>query len=379
MRVGVYTDYTYHEADGELHADRAFALFVAHLAGLVDRLVVLGRLDPSASRARYPIGDHVDFVALPFYTSLAHPFEALRAVRGSMRAFREAIADLDVLWLLGPHPLAIAFALSARRRGKRVVLGVRQDSLEYMRTRHPGKRHFHFLAWLMEAAFRRLARRSPVVAVGPDVARRYANAPGVLEIAVSLISEEDIVSRDAALARDYSGELTVLSVGRLETEKNPLLLADVLAELNREAPRWRLAVCGEGGMAGELQARLESLGVADRAELLGYVPFGVELTKLYRSSHVLLHVSWTEGLPQVLLESFAAGLPVVGSDVGGIREAVGDAAVLVAPGDAGASAQEVGQIADNESERRRLIEAGLDYAAEHTVEIETARVARFLE
>jgi glycosyltransferase involved in cell wall biosynthesis len=168
-------------------------------------------------------------------------------------------------------------------------------------------------------------------------------------------------------------------VGRLEAEKNPLLLADVLAELNRERPRWRLAICGEGGMAAELQARLESLGVADQAELLGYVPFGDELTALYRSSHVLLHVSWTEGLPQVLLESFAAGLPVVGSDVGGIREAVGDAAILVAPGNAQASAQEVGQIADNETDRRRLIEAGLDYAAEHTVEIETARVARFLE
>jgi glycosyltransferase involved in cell wall biosynthesis len=379
MRAGVYTDYTYHQANGELHADRAFALFVAQVAGLVDRLVVFGRLDPGASRARYPIGEHVDFVELPFYASLAHPFMALRAMRGSIRAFRAALADLDVVWLLGPHPLAIAFALTARRQGKRVVLGVRQDSLEYMRSRHPGKPHFHFLAWVMDAAFRRLAKRMPVVAVGPVVARHYAGAAAVLEIAVSLVSRADLVDADRALARDYGGERTILSVGRLEAEKNPLLLAEVLAQLVQDDPRWRLVVCGEGAQAADLEERLHALGVADRAELRGYVPFGEELAEIYRSSHVLLHVSWTEGLPQVLLEAFAAGLPVVATDVGGIREAVGDAALLVEPGDAAAAARALGRIAEDESERRRLVRAGLDYAAGHTVESETASVARFLE
>ena len=379
MRVGVYTDYTYHEAGGELHADRAFALFVARLAGLCERLVVLGRLDPTASRARYPLGEQVDFAELPYYSSLAHPFEAIRATRGSIRAFRRGLDELDVVWLLGPHPLAIVFAVIARAHGTRVVLGVRQDSLEYMRTRHPGKPHFHLLARLMEAAFRKLARRMPVVAVGPAVARRYRRSAAVLEIAVSLIEQADVVSAEAALARDYSGELTALSVGRLETEKNPLLLADILAELNSRGPRWRLAVCGEGRLAPELAARLEELGIADRAQLLGYVPFGEDLTRLYRGSHALVHVSWTEGLPQVLLESFAAGLPVVATDVGGIGAAVGGAALLVAPGDASAAASQLGRIADDATERRRLVEAGLDYVARHTVEIETARVARFLE
>jgi glycosyltransferase involved in cell wall biosynthesis len=379
MRLAVYTDYTYHEKGGELYAGRAFALFVARLANRCERLIVLGRLDPDDRIAHYPIGAQVDFVALPFYTSLNHPREAIRAVRGSIKAFRETLDDVDVVWLLGPHPLAIVFARIARRRGKRVVLGVRQDSLEYMRTRHPGKPHFLAVARLLEARFRALSRRMPVVAVGPVVARRYAQAAAVLEIAVSLVGDADLVSADDALARDYGGELTALSVGRLETEKNPLLLADVLAEVNRDAARWRLVVCGEGAMETALAARLAELGLADRSELRGYVPFGEQLTTLYRSSHALLHVSWTEGLPQVLLEAFAAGLPVVATDVGGIREAVGDAAMLVAPGDAAAAARALGRITEDDAERRRLVVAGLDYAARHTVETETANVARFLE
>ena len=88
-------------------------------------------------------------------------------------------------------------------------------------------------------------------------------------------------------------------------------------------------------MAGDVEARLRELGVAEHAELLGYVPIDGGLLELYRSSHAFLHVSWTEGLPQTLFEAFAAGLPVVATAVGGVPAAVGDAALLVEPGDAG--------------------------------------------
>ena len=57
------------------------------------------------------------------------------------------------------------------------------------------------------------------------------------------------------------------------------------------------------------------------------MPLRDGLLALYRSAHVLLHVSWTEGLPQVLFEAFAAGLPVVATDVGGVAEAAGDGAL----------------------------------------------------
>ncbi len=76
-------------------------------------------------------------------------------------------------------------------------------------------------------------------------------------------------------------------------------------------------------MEGDLRARLDELGVADHADLLGYVPITGGLLDVYRSSHAFLHVSWTEGLPQTLFEAFAAGLPVVATAVGGVPDAVG--------------------------------------------------------
>ena len=107
----------------------------------------------------------------------------------------------------------------------------------------------------------------------------------------------------------------------------------MIAALRRLDQRWRLVVCGEGDLRGALEERVRDLGVADAVEFRGYVPHDAGLAEAYRAAHALAHVTWTEGLPQILYEAFAARLPVIATDVGGIREAVGDAAILVAPGD----------------------------------------------
>jgi len=378
VRLLVYGDYAYHLEDGRLSAEVSFALFAARLRDEFERLVVIGRESPSAELTPYPCGDGVEFVALPYYRSLANPLSVVPAAGRSLTRFWRTLGDVDIVWLLGPHPLAMAFAFMAAARGKRVVLGVRQDLPAYVRNRRPGRRMMIAAASALEASFRLLARRFGVVAVGPELALRYRGARALLQITVSLIDAEDVVAPEAAAARSYGGELRLLSVGRLDAEKNPLLIADVLRLLADDARPWRLVVCGDGALRHELAERLTELGVADRAELLGYVPYGPRLVELYRESHVLLHTSWTEGLPQVLVEAFAAAVPVVATDVGGIRDAVGEAARLVPPGDAPAAAAELEAIAADAELRKRLIQAGHDYVASRTASAEVSRVAEFL-
>ena len=375
-RLGVYTDYRYALVEGRPHAERAFGLFVGALAPRFGSLAVIGRLDPGPELARYEVHG-AELIALPHYPSLAHTFRAIRGMLGGLRIYWRALGSLDVVWILGPHPLAFPFVAMARLRRKRVVLGVRQESVEYMRNRYPDSRLRIGLARAMEASFRLLARRYPTVVVGPAIARNYAGAKEQLEISVSLISQKQIAAPGAG-GRDYDGDrLTALSVGRLEGEKNPLALADVLASLRERDPRWHLVVCGEGGLADELRRRLDELGLGDAAELRGYVQHD-ELAAAYRDADALLHVSWTEGLPQILFEAFAAGLPVVATDVGGIREAVGDAALLVQPGDVAAAAEALERIGSDPGLRERLTAAGLELARRHTIESESERTAEFI-
>ena len=378
MRLAVYLDYPFQRDGDAIYTERAFVLFVGELAKRFERVVMPGRLEPQAGRGRrshYRVPEGIDFVPLPWYRTLAEPRRVASALWGSVRGFWRVLDDVDAVWLLGPHPLGVPFALLAALRRKRVFLGVRQDLPRYARSKHPGRRSVHLMADLLEASYRLLALVCPAVVVGPELARRYRYGRRVLPISVSLISAADVPEQAELPGRDYEGRLAALSVGRLEAEKNPMLLADVLARL---PSAWRLVVCGEGPLEPDLRARLAELGVSDRAELRGYVPIDGGLDELYRGSHALLHVSWTEGVPQILFESFAAGLPIVATAVGGVAEAVGDDALIVEPGDPDAAAAALERIASDPELRRRQVEGGLRRVRAHTIEAECDRVAEFM-
>jgi glycosyltransferase involved in cell wall biosynthesis len=314
--------------------------------------VLIGRSGGDEASAHYALPGGIDFAPLTHYASLANPRSAMWALVRSPRQLWRALDDVDVLWALGPSPHAMLLVALGRLRRRRVVIGVRQDWPSYVRNRHPDRRSLHFTANVMERLWRALARRLPLVP-----ADAVAASPPV---------------------RDYDGELRILSVGRLDEEKNPLLLADVLGLLVKSAPRWRMLVCGEGPLEGALASRLAELGLSDHVELLGYVPMGDGLFELYRASHVLLHVSLTEGFPQVLIEAFASGLPVVATAVGGVPDGVGTSALLIAPDDAAAAAAALRRVVEEPSLRAELVQSGLERAKELTFETQIARLAAFL-
>lgn len=379
MRLAVHTDFDYQRVGEEIRGVHAFTLFFVELASRLDRVVLLGRPIPVRGRGRYALGPRIEFVPLPFYESLLDLRRFLPGVLGSLKRFWRVLDQVDAVWLLGPHPIQFGFAAMAAVRRRRVVLAVRQDFPAYVASRHPGRRSLRIAALAFEFAWRALARFCPTVVIGPDLAHRYRHARRLIEVNASLVSETEIVSANVALKRSYDGSsLTALSVGRLETEKNPLILADLLERLREGSRDWRLVVCGEGPFEQPLAERLAELGLDGHAELRGYVPYGSELQSLYRSSHVFAHASWTEGLPQVLLEAFAAGLPVVATDVGGVKQAVGDAAVLVPPGSAEALAAAIEEVAGDGDLRRRLITAGHSYIRPRTIDVESRRVAEFI-
>ena len=362
-----------------LYGERAFAVFLGALAHQVEELTIVGRLDPDGDACRYPLPASVRFVALPHYRSLTAPADVARSLAGSLSRFWRALDGADRVWLLGPYPHALAFAVLTLLRRRRLVLGVRQDFPAYVRSRRPTRRWMHRSADVLEGSWRLLARRAPTVVVGAQLAEHYAHAPAVLDITVSLITPDDVDRGREAARRDYAGPLTILSVGRVDEEKNPLLLAEVLGRLRAEDPRWRLVVCGEGALLDALAADLQRRGLADHAELLGYVPVGGGLLELYRRAHVFLHVSLTEGVPQVLIEAFASGLPVVATDVGGVRDAVSGAALLIGPADPQAAVEAVRRVAEDHALRGELIEAGLQRAQRHTLQAESARVVEFIQ
>jgi glycosyltransferase involved in cell wall biosynthesis len=381
LRLAVYTDYEYTSDGVRRYGQRAFVVFLEALREHVERLVLVGRFDPKPGTSHYPLHEETELVGLPHYESLGNPLSVARSLVLSVVRFWRLLDEVDTVWVLGPYPHSILLAVMTAARRRTLILGVRQDMPVYVRSRRPGRRWMHWSADLLEAIWRLLARRYAVVVVGPELERKYldGHARSVLATTVSLVSERDLaVAAEAVAARNYDGELTLLTVGRLDAEKNPLLLADIMLALQAGERRWRLLVCGDGPMREQLHERLTELGLLERVELLGYVPIDGGLLDLYRTSHAFLHVSWTEGFPQVLVEAFATGLPTVATAVGGVPAAATGAALLIEPGNAAAAAEALERLASDSKLRDTLIDAGLERARAGTLESASKRLAEFL-
>jgi glycosyltransferase involved in cell wall biosynthesis len=386
VRLGVYQDGPFRLVGAQIApdpADAPFFRFVSEVAESFDSFVVFARVvgtDASSERSCLP--QRTEVVQLPDYGSLRRLHAVAGAAVRTGSSFWRGLSGVDVVWVFGPHPFELMIVLVAKLRRRRVVLGVRQDTPEYFRARLPSPRWKPVLAAVraMDAMHRLLARRIPATVVGTANAERYASKRGrILAMMPSLVREADVVSEPPE--RDWTGVLDLLTVGRIDAEKNPLLLVEALADVERARPgRFRLRWAGVGPLADDVRRRADELGIGDRVELLGYVQFGPELLAEYLRAHVFLHVSLTEGVPHVLVEALSSGTPIVATDVGGVRAALdnGAAGLLVPPGDRAALTTALFQLVDDDLLRSRLVEHGLGLARERTLESESARVAAFL-
>jgi glycosyltransferase involved in cell wall biosynthesis len=121
----------------------------------------------------------------------------------------------------------------------------------------------------------------------------------------------------------------VLSVGWLRWVKGYEYAVQTLRLLLDRGIEARLDVYGgdplpavkEASEAGRIRLAIDDLGVGEHVFLHGYVPTE-ELVERYRGAHALLHSGVSEGLPVVVLEAMASGLPVVAGDCGGVADAV---------------------------------------------------------
>lgn len=97
-------------------------------------------------------------------------------------------------------------------------------------------------------------------------------------------------------------------VGRLEAQKNPLLLADVAQALSEAGRDLTLEVVGEGSLRATLEHRLETLGVSEIVNLRGALPRD-QVSDVLRRAAAFLMTSHFEGSPTALVEALACGTP----------------------------------------------------------------------
>jgi len=149
----------------------------------------------------------------------------------------------------------------------------------------------------------------------------------------------------------------ISTAGRLTAIKRHDLLLDTARLVADRDSRAIFLIAGDGELRSALEQQAREAGIANRVQFLGWRR---DLDTLYAASDLFLLTSRNEGTPVALIESLAAAVPGVSTDVGGVRDVIdSDRIGLIAPfGDAGALADHVNALLADPERRRRMGEAG---------------------
>ncbi len=187
---------------------------------------------------------------------------------------------------------------------------------------------FHGVAEADLAGAARVLRRTSgaVVAVSEASAGRLRTGGLAVEVVPNAVfAEPPRVPR--AAVRGVLGIGPDVPVALCPARLEPQKRHDVLLKAWGMVAGAVLLLAGDGSLRGELERRASELGVADRVRFLGT---RCDVPDLLEASDVTVLTSDWEGMPIAVLESLAAGCPVVASDVDGVREALsGGGGVLV--------------------------------------------------
>lgn len=159
----------------------------------------------------------------------------------------------------------------------------------------------------------------------------------------------------------------VICVAQLRAQKNHGTLIDAIASVRVHVPDVRLLLVGEGPERDAIEAHVRKRDLTGCVQFLGSVD---DVWPLLARSHVFVLPSSYEPLGIAVLEAMAAGLPVVASSVGGLREIVGDGSTgfLVPPADDRALSDRLTQLLQDREIAAQLGQRGREAAAHYRVE-----------
>lgn len=116
-------------------------------------------------------------------------------------------------------------------------------------------------------------------------------------------------------------KFTFLAVGRLERMKNHIRLLECAVEMKKQNADFQILIAGEGDHREQLEAFIENNHLEKQVKLLG---LRSDISELMAKAHAFVMPSLWEGLPIVLLEAGASGLPVISTPVGTISSLIND-------------------------------------------------------
>jgi glycosyltransferase involved in cell wall biosynthesis len=248
------------------------------------------------------------------------------AMQKHLRAFEYDIVHVHLF------PAQLWAACGARLAGKITSLVTTEHSTENRRR----KRWYSVPDRWMYEQFQRIASISPattanLVAWLPELKGKVVECPNGIDVETFKSSS---TSDKQALFSVPENISVALCVGRFEQIKDHETLLRAVSMI----PEIALVLVGDGPLSRELHALADKLGIASRVQFLGK---RMDVPQLLKAADLYVQPSRVDGFGIAALEAMAAGKPIVASNVPGLADVVGNAALLFPAGDAGQLAQRI--------------------------------------
>ena len=349
----------------------AYGKYVEALAAQADELVLCGPVSEIPVRGSGYLLEppNIEVVGLPYFERDIDGLKALPwCVPGLRRAFRGADLSTIMLPLGFLGPLAYVIAGSMRVPCFLHVVGDLGEQWSPEDYRSPLRGVGQAAVRLLEAVQDGMIRRSFTFVQGKALLEKHAK-PGVrlVEAMETTIHDKDVVSAPRALRSTAPRRL--LYAGNLIRPKGVHVLLDALAILARRGETHRLTVAGTGPEETSLRRQSEVLGLAERVEFAGFCSLD-RVWALMDDADLFVFPSFGEGMPRVLLEAMARGLPIVSTGVGGIPGIIehGRNGWLVQPGQSEPLAAAIRAALGDGDAWTKASEAGIATARRHTMD-----------
>ncbi len=392
----IFMEELYNIVDGKAYGNSNWLIYALEIAKHFNRaaLFFTAQVLPSTyTNPGYYVTDlaasHARIIMLPPYDSLASSITRLPRVMLQFFRYVQQSGEVQAVLIRTPTICGLALAELSRVLGKKVFFYVGGNVETAAAPVLKGgfwQPCWRKVAQIINVLLQFSARGLVVFAVGSEMTEKFGKKWPLIPKPLKIINVPNPMYSGSWLyprTDSYTGGVVkLLRVGQLVPTKGLEILLQSVEILIRKGFQLQLEIAGAGDpdYCHTLFNLTEKLGLSPYVKFLGAMEHE-RIMDLYRQAHIHVVSSLGEGVPRVIMESWAASLPLVTTAVGGIPGMVKHEhnGLLVPPGDAAALAAAIERVMSDGELRKRLIRNGFACARENSREKQAQKIAAIIK